>query len=255
MSYYLVLSMSYLFVLVLRWSFLPMEPRAAAVISFPSSPSARWQLLCLLLCIVIVIGIGQLYVLGWLVPDFTWCNMRLGESINQVIIYSPILVYIIATRQTGDALWIPRQQWKQSLAIGLALSVIAIGVFWALTMHRHLLEILMDVYHVKNLHYAVQVFLEDLSIALLVSRIMAMIPARYVNAGILLVGLVFAFAHLPGNLHQSESTLLLLTERTLDALLVFLVLQVLKKTRDFLWLFPIHFAMDMMQFYSGVGFM
>ncbi|MBS1508581.1 MAG: hypothetical protein JSS79_18235 [Bacteroidetes bacterium] len=250
MSYYLVLSISYLTAIPLGWmAMMKMYPSIASESATRAAPSYK-RLFVMIACIVAVIAIGQLYVYGFLMPEITAGSIRIGESINQVLIYSPFLIYALLEYCRGSEIWVPKQHWKQSLMMGTLLSFVAMIVFWFLTRHHSFLTIVHNAYHVKNTHHAVQIFLEDLSIALLVSQLTLAVMPRHVISGTLLVALAFAFAHLPGNLHAAP-LMTLIIERLCDAALVFGVVQALRQTRDFLWLFPIHFAMDMMQFYGG----
>jgi hypothetical protein len=98
----------------------------------------------------------------------------------------------------------------------------------------------------------VQIFLEDFAIALLLSRLSAALGPKYFIGAIVAVSILFPLGHLPSNLEAGVPILQALANLAVDGILVFVIGLFLYRSKDFLWLFPIHFAMDMMQFYSGI---
>ncbi len=102
--------------------------------------------------------------------------------------------------------------------------------------------------HVDNM---VQVFLEDLAIAIVFVRLAAAIGNRWAT---LVVACLFAAGHIPAMVSQG-ATWLELAGLLRDAGLGVAVMLVLQRSRDVVWFWCIHFCLDMTQFgrISGVG--
>ena len=89
-----------------------------------------------------------------------------------------------------------------------------------------------------------QVFAEDFAISVCLFRLMAWIGAK---RAILLISLLFAASHIPAMLYNGVA-LGDFTGLLFDALLGFFALTVVSKSKNFLWFWMIHYAMDMTQF-------
>ncbi len=252
MDYYQILAISYFSVFGLWWALYSkslkfLYPAGQHKIQRP------WvQTGLVLLAAVLVIAIGWLYSKGFLVPEYRLGSVRLSECLNQMIIFSPIPLMIMLSRQTFHSAWLPWRYAGPRLALGLALGLIAIFIFYALSSARHIDDILLDVFHLQNAHLAVQIFLEDLAIALLLSRLSSALSAKSFVLAILAVAVLFSVGHIPASLESGVPVSQIFVRSTFDAGLTFAAGFTLYKSKDFLWLFPIHYSMDMMQFYSGL---
>ena len=201
------------------------------------------------IALVLVLGIGQLFVHTWLLPSHGPIA-PLVDAVNQLIIFAPIVVLPLVRRQGWDSAWLPsRRVWARILA-GLVLSLIAILVFTSVRSgSAPWLDVLQQVYHPKNFGNLVQVLCEDVAIAILFVRVRA---ALGLGRTILAVAVLFAAAHIPA-LITSGASLGELSGLGLDAGLGVLVLFYLQKSGDVWWFWWVHFAMDMMQFYAVPG--
>lgn len=196
-----------------------------------------------------VIGIGVLYSQRRLLPT----SGKFGpfwESINQIIIFSPMIALLAFRRHAMATAWLPTQSIPVRVMIGIALAWLAVVSFTTVhrdadAWHRVLYRIALP----RNTQYLVQVFLEDLSIAILCVRLQAAIGIR---PTLVLVAALFAAGHVPALLAQGVG-LDELTSLFLDAGLVVVVLLVLQRARDIWWFCWVHFAMDMMQFPAILG--
>ena len=97
----------------------------------------------------------------------------------------------------------------------------------------------------------VQVFLEDLTIAILFVRLARAIDQRW---AIVVVACLFAAGHIPAML-SGGATLRILANLLIDASLGVAVISVLMRSRDILWFWFVHYCLDMTQFSSinGLG--
>lgn len=201
-----------------------------------------------MLAVLVVLAIGQVFLAGWLLPepnDAWWEPVT--ASINQALIFAPMVGLLVVRRQGRDSAWLPADRVVQRTLLGVALGLVAIAVF--LAAHQpglHYLDVLRDVYAWTNVPHAVQVFLEDLTIAIVFVRLRASLGTLWTTA---LVAALFAAGHIPAMISGGEP-LAEFTSLLADAALGAGVFLVLQRSRDLLWFWPVHFAMDMMQFYG-----
>jgi hypothetical protein len=202
-----------------------------------------------LLAAVGVVLIGQLYTHGIRLPSSgAWRPVT--ESLNQLAIFSPMLALLAARRQPLASAWIRTERVPARLAAGLGFGALAILAFTLVHPDaRPWLEVLPSVYRPSNLHFAVQVLLEDIAIAVLLVRLVAATSQR---TAVVLVAVLFAAAHVPA-LVASGASAGEVVGLARDAALAILVLGAAVRSADVWWLWLVHFAMDLMQFASGAS--
>jgi len=213
----------------------------------PSSFQKSWkEVLWVLLATVGIIGIGQLYQQGIRLPG-TGSFGPLLDGINQLIIFSPILLLIIIRKQSFTTVWLSKENLFARLGLGILLALCAIAIFTVVKSDSDSwLQVVPRVYAYKNLSFATQVFLEDIVIAALFVRISAAIGLKY---ACIFVASLFAIGHIPAMI-TNGATFAELGSLIGDALLGVGIIYVVQKSRDIIWFWCVHFAMDMMQFYA-----
>ena len=190
----------------------------------------------------VVIGIGQLYVADIKLPS----HNPILESVNQLLIFSPVLILLFSRHKNLNSAWIDTTNISLKLLSGLGLAVIAVLIYSIIGSEKSFLTILFDTYAFENLGYLVQVLLEDIVIAALLLRLL---KATSLKITLIIVPALFALGHVPTMIAEG----LALEEfysLFLDAGLGFFLCYTILKTRDILWFWMVHFAMDMMQFYA-----
>jgi hypothetical protein len=107
------------------------------------------------------------------------------------------------------------------------------------------------IWRYEHVDEMVQVFLEDLTIAILFVRLAGALGSRWATV---LVAVLFAAGHVPVMVSQG-ATWLELGGLLRDAGLGVAVILVLQRSRDVVWFWVLHFCLDMTQFarVSGVG--
>jgi hypothetical protein len=216
---------------------------ACPIISFERSwREVGWAFLA---CLGII-AIGQLYQAGIRLPRSDSLG-QIFEGVNQLMIFSPVFLLLYLRKHSLSSAWINTKDIWLRIAVGFVLALLAILVFtlfksesdgWWLVVQR--------VYRYQNLSHLIQVFCEDVTIAVLFVRIRSALGLR---GTILLVAVLFALGHIPAML-SAGVTFGELGGLVLDALLGIWVIFVVQKSADILWFWMIHFAMDMMQFWS-----
>lgn len=193
--------------------------------------------------VIVILLIGQLYIRDLLIPG----EGEVIDAFNQALIFSPTIWLVLVRKQDEQSVWLPFSHIATRLLIGFAIAVSGILVYWGTRSDAPgLWQILSNTYHVQNTSHAVQVFMEDLTIALVFVRLQAWIGTRW-TIGI--VAALFAAGHIPSMVANGAS-LQELSSLILDTGLGVMVLWAVSRSRDIWWFFMVHFAMDMMQFYG-----
>jgi hypothetical protein len=253
LNYYFILTCSYAVSMLVWWL---ISAQYKTIFIFENKELRRpWlQIGGIILVSVATILIGRLYVAGYLVPNLTIGSLDAGACLNQLIIYSPFPAFIVITKQSIASAWFPKRNWGLRAGVGFLLGVLSVFIFNLLGGEKDLGLVLRNVYHLKNTPHLIQVFMEDFAIALLLSRLSAALGAKYFVVALASVGILFSLGHVPANLEAGMKVYEIIFNRTIDAALVTGVGILLYRSKDFLWLWPIHFAMDMMQYYSGLNY-
>jgi hypothetical protein len=191
-----------------------------------------------------VIGMGLLWSSGIRLPEHGALGPLFG-SINQLLIFAPILAVLAIRRQPWTSAWLPRPMIATRLLVGVVLAALAVIVYALLRIGADPpLVLLGRIWRYQNLDNMVQVFLEDLTIAILFVRLAGAIGSRWAT---LAVACLFAAGHIPVMLSQGASWGEL-AGLLRDAGLGVAVILVLQRSRDVAWFWSIHFCLDMTQF-------
>ena len=200
------------------------------------------------LACLIILGIGQLYINGLLIPN-PKNKSRIIDALNQVLIFSPTLVLVWIRKQPLISLWLPKKNLLWRFGVGFFLSSLSLFVYWVVRENSAPLNfIFKNIYHPKNVSHLVQVIMEDLTIALLFVRLSSWIGGKWT---LILVAILFAAGHIPSMLSEGYSFMELGT-LLLDSSLGVIVLLALYRSKDVAWFFLVHFVLDMTQFYGVI---
>jgi hypothetical protein len=188
-----------------------------------------------------VIGVGQLYQRGMLLPE----QGELLESLNQILIFAPALAVLAFLRPFWPKNYLPLDRAISGLGLGIALSVLALTAFVAAS--RGIAQwpsAAAQVFSFGSISIAVQVLLEDILIAAVAARLVA---ATNVWIAIGATAALFAAGHIPAMLAAGAS-LTDLGTLVLDTGLGVMVIGAIIASRNVWWLFPVHAVMDLTQF-------
>ena len=206
-----------------------------------------WEFAGAMAAATAVLCVGQLYLRGWLLPTGGRIGLVL-EAANQVLMFSPMILLLVVRRQPLATAWVPTRRVALRLAVGMALALSALVSFaLAHTSLERWPVLVASIYQPSHAPFAVHVFLEDLTIAILFVRLAAALRRTWLVA-VVVAGL-FAAGHIPGAL-SSGAALVELAPLTLDMLLGVGVLLILCRSADIWWFWCVHFAMDMTQFFE-----
>lgn len=200
-----------------------------------------------IVAVVLILAIGQLYSNSMLIPNTD--DSDIIDGINQFLIFSPTLGLVLLRKQSFESIWLPKTKIWQRILIGLAISIIALLAYWLTRKDAaHLTSIFSNIYHSKNFSHLVQVFMEDITIALIFVRLSKWIGLKWTIG---LVALLFAAGHIPSMINDGYSVQEM-SGLILDTLIGVVILSAVSKSKDVWWFFIVHFVLDMSQYYGGV---
>lgn len=198
-----------------------------------------------------ILAMGMLWTRGIRIPEKGIFAPIFG-AFNQALIFAPIIMVMAIRRQPWASAWIFRRRLITRLLIGIVLAGLSITVYSLLRAGSDLPWIIFGrIWAYENVDEIAQVFLEDLTIAILFIRLAGIIGKRWATV---VVACLFAAGHIPVMVSQGAawSELFGLFR---DAGLGVAVILVLQRSRDIVWFWLIHYCLDMTQFgrISGVG--
>ena len=246
MTHSLFLAVGYTVACLLWWA----TSRVVPLWRDPDRPTFAkpWrEVLFVALGIVGTLLLGQLWSRG-IRLELEGPSNTLAECLNQIAIFTPIIAIPILRHQGLASMWVQHRALLLRLAIGVAFALVVLFLF---TMFEDgapsYAETLRGVFSPTRADEAVQVLLEDLSIAILFVRLAAAMGHRR-TIGI--VAFLFAAAHIPAMVANGASASEL-AGLVRDFGLGLIVLGTAWRSADIAWLWPVHFALDMTQFLGG----
>ncbi|OJJ21431.1 hypothetical protein BKI52_12840 [marine bacterium AO1-C] len=246
LTHYQSLIGAYGLALLLWWLAHRLLPHLWTTTYEPQFKTPWKELLGVILATIVILSIGVVYSRYGLIPKPKY-GAFLISILNQVIIFSPAILWFLWRKDAWASAWLPNQLIVQRIFIGLAIALGAIGFFLVLREgSKGYVQVFMEVYHPKNLGYLAQVLGEDFIIALFFVRFQALLGKRL---AIVIVAALFAAGHIPAFLANGV-TWVEMQSLIFDALLSVGILSALQRSSDIWWFWMVHFAMDMMQFYS-----
>jgi hypothetical protein len=191
-----------------------------------------------------ILMMGQLWTRGIRLPEQGALGPVLA-SINQLLIFAPILLVVILRRQSWTSAWLPRPRILWRLLIGVVLAALALTVYSLLRKGAPAPWVLLGrIWRYEHSDNMVQVFLEDVTIAILFVRLAAAIGKRWATV---VVACLFAAGHIPVMI-SNGGTWIEAAGLLRDAALGVAVILVLQRSRDVVWFWCIHYCLDMTQF-------
>ena len=191
-----------------------------------------------------VLAMGQLWNRGIRLPEQGPSGPIFG-AINQVLIFAPILLVVVVRRQSWATAWLPRSRVGVRLLVGLSLAAFAVTAYSLFRAGSDAAWVLLTrIWRYEHLDEMTQVFLEDLTIAILFVRLAGAAGSR---SATVVVACLFAAGHIPAMVSDG-ATWMELAGLMRDAGLGVAAILVLQRSRDVLWFWCIHFCLDMTQY-------
>lgn len=214
------------------------------VITPIKAPVKPWkEFLLAIVAAIAILGIGQLYSRGWLLPS---PEHKVGAGIswmfNNVIIFSPIWLMVLLRKQSLNTVLISGQDVLKKITFGLVASLVGILVFIGLRNEwTRFPEILSHAASFKSLINFPAVFFENVALAFLFVRFRWAVGSKW---AIIIPAILFAIAHIPGSVAEGDSWEHILAFALLTSSLTVLILYTAYRSRDILWLGFVHYLVD-----------
>ena len=203
----------------------------------------RWlDLAAVFVAAVLVLGLGEVWRSGWLLPSAAgWLGDVLWQC-NNVIIYAPIVGLLVVRRQSTRTVYLSADGLPVKLAAGVVFAVLAVLVFLVLRGEPgRLPDVLVESVRAGNLRNFLPVFLEGVAIAMFYVRLrwaFGQLPA------LLGPGMVFAAVHIPRQIDSGLGPPEMIAYFAVTAGITFAVLYTLDRSRDVIWIGIVHYVMD-----------
>ncbi|MEP5610869.1 MAG: CPBP family glutamic-type intramembrane protease [Cyclobacteriaceae bacterium] len=190
-----------------------------------------------------ILGIGQLYSAGYLVPSSDGSIINsLTWILNNLIIFSPIAIVLLMRKQKLSTVFISLEKIHLKLAFGALGSIVGIVIFLLLRGElSRLPSLLAAAIQLKSLSYFPAIFLENISLAFLFVRLKWAIGTKW---AIIIPAILFAFSHVPGSLAEGDPWSHIITFFFLTGSLTTFILYTAYRSRDIIWLGIVHYMMD-----------
>ena len=197
-----------------------------------------------LLACVAVIGIGQLYSAGLLIPrtGYEIINQLVIWPLNNVLIFSPIFITMVIRRQDLKTIFISLNDIYIKLGFGFVSALVGVLLFIALRGEWHrFTQILISSLQPKAISNFPAIFFENVALAFLFVRLKWAVGVKW---AIGIPAVLFALAHVPGSLAEGDPWSHILTFFFLTGSLTTVILYTAYRSRDIIWLGFVHYLMD-----------
>ncbi|MCI0365909.1 MAG: hypothetical protein L0Y44_03575 [Phycisphaerales bacterium] len=224
----------------------PGQRRLYPAVEVPSFARPWVEFLWAIIACVGIILLGQVYIHIWRVPNrgpIGW----LGETVNQILIFAPAVVLLLVRRNPPESVFLARDRTLLRLGAGVTAGVLGVLAYAIVRLAPTDFDKLMSAFaQLDNVPHVVQILLEDIVIICLIVRLSASIGS-FTVAGLIVI-VLFVAAHCPALLAADAITTDDVMSLMLDSAIGAVVFLGLLRTRDLLWLWPLHTCMDLTQF-------
>lgn len=207
-------------------------------------PSRRPNLdmILALLTAVLVLGIGQVYRAGWLLPEPDGSWRWIVYNLNMIIIYSPVFVLLVVRKQSAASIYLSPRGMGVKLLIGVVLGIFSVTVYLLMRGEMSRFNgILSEAVRPQALTHFLAVFLEGAGLAFLFERIRW---AFGLKVALLVPAALFAAAHVPRQLDSDDTIGEMAAYFVLNTSVAAGVLLILYRSKDVCWIGVVHYLMD-----------
>jgi len=210
-----------------------------------TSENPRLDLILALLATVAILGIGQFYSAGYLLPRSgnTALDKLLIWPFNNLLIFSPIFLLLFFRKQKLNTIYLSKSELLKKITFGFFASFVGIFVFTGLRGEwQRLPEILQAAYSLDSISNFPAVFLENVALAFLFIRLKWATNLKWALG---IPAILFALAHVPSSLAEGDPWTHILTFFFLTGSITIFVLYTLDRSKDIIWLGFVHYFMDL----------
>lgn len=212
----------------------------------PKELRSNRQWLDLLLTFValgLLVLISLMHGKGYLLPNAAgWLGVA-AWNVNMLLIFSPLLAVPLLRGQSYETLYLSSERLLTKVGVGLVLGVLAVGVFYVVRGEPgRIVEWGRRAVDPGTFSkYFMAVFLEGVALAFVLVRLRWALGLR---PALLIPAVLFAAGHVLGALQDGRSAAFIATFFLLNTALVSVILYVVQRSRDVIWLGMVHYLMD-----------
>lgn len=207
-----------------------------------ASDHPYWDLALVIAAGAGIFLLGGAYRAGWLLPTGSSAAGRLGWMADNLIIYSPIAAVLLVRRQSPRTIFLSPVRLPEKIALGLVLGIVAVVVYSA--PRGELSEVpryLASALRTEKLVDFLPVFLEGVALAFAFVRLRWVVGTA---AAIAIPSLLFAAAHVPGQLAADRDAVHVAVFFVFNTALPAAILWTVQRSRDVIWIGLVHYLMD-----------
>lgn len=189
-----------------------------------------------------VLGIGQVYRQGWLLPALPGAWGNLTAAINLCIPYVPLFLIVAIRRQPLDTVWISKRALPWKIGTGILAALVGVFVFYGARAElERLPEVVTGLMKSRSWVHAPAVFLEAVAVAFIFVRL------RWVSNSVIAIAVpctLFALAHVPSGFASDRPLWEIGAFFVFNSALAALIFSVVMRSRDVIWIAIPHFVLD-----------
>jgi hypothetical protein len=218
------------------------QPQSVRQPATPETNRPRLDFVLCILAIAGVLGIGQIYRAGWLLPAGESPAGRLNWTIDNLLIYSPIAVVLAARRQGLETVYLSARHIAKNILIGIAIGLLAVACYLALRGGLpQFRSVIIEAVSASSLANFTPVFLEGVAMAFGFVRLRWAFGQA---AALFIPGVLFALAHVPRGIAEGRTPMEIAAFFLFNVALVPAILYTISRSRDIVWIGMVHYLMD-----------
>jgi hypothetical protein len=211
---------------------------AAAEGPEPNTQRPYFDLLLAILAGAGIFALGAVYRAGWLLPTDSSALGRIGWTVDNLIIYSPIAGVLALRRQGPRTIFLSPARLPIKIGLGLLFGVIAVSIYCGLRGELEAVDgFIAAAARPRALDNFLPVFLEGVALAF------AFVRLRWVVgpvAAIVVPAVLFAAAHVPGQAAAGRDLSHMAVFFAFNTALPAAILWTVARSRDVVWMGLVH---------------
>jgi hypothetical protein len=167
---------------------------------------------------------------------------QLAWQIDNLIIFSPIALVLMARRQGLETIYLSGRRLPEKIALGAGLGIAAVAIYSAMRSEADMVGArLASAFDADKLADFLPVFLEGVAVAFGFVRFRWLVGTA---AATIVPAMLFAAAHVPGQVAEERTIAFMAAFFLFNSALGSAILLVVARSRDVVWLGIVHYLLD-----------
>ncbi len=218
------------------------KPSVWPIITIEKPEKPGRDLIYGLLAVFGILGIGQLWSAGLLIPypSSKGTMSVIVHWLNNLIIYSPVFIVLFLRKQSLHTIFLGFKDVPVKLVFGGLSAIVGVELYMVFN-GGHAGTILTKGLDYENIRNFLPVFLEGVALAFLFVRLKWTVGLKWAIA---IPAILFSLAHIPRAINEESPLDVILIDSVLTALVTVVVFSTTAKSRDIIWLGVLHYFLD-----------